>query len=61
MAAAVTGSGIRHMSLSLIAFQPAMKASSEHRAFGENVLVDHRDVEGNDLPLAARLIKVEPN
>ena len=52
---AVTGSGIRHMSDSLIAFQPAIEEPSNIDAFGKRVLFDHADVESHMLPLAARI------
>ena len=52
---AVTGSGIRHMSDSLIAFQPAIDEPSNIGALGKDFLVDHADVEGHVLPLAARI------
>jgi hypothetical protein len=47
------------MSDSLIAFQPAIEEPSNIRPFGEDVLVDHADVEGHVLPLAARIGEAE--
>jgi hypothetical protein len=40
------------MSLSLIAFQPAIEEPSNMVPFGEELLVDHVDVEGDVLELA---------
>ena len=35
------------------------RGAVEHRAFGEDVLVDQREVEGDVLPLAARIGEAE--
>ena len=56
---AEVGSGMRVMSDSLIALQPAIEEPSKHQAVGERVLVDQRLVEGHVLPLAARIGETE--
>ena len=43
------------MSDSLIAFQPAIDEPSNIVPLVEEILVDHRQVEGDVLPLAARI------
>ena len=47
------------MSDSLIAFQPAIEEPSNIDAVGEHFLVDDRHVEGDVLPLAARIGEAE--
>src|SRR5256886_14480221 len=55
---AVTGSGIRFMSDSWIAFQPAIEEPSNIWP-SANVFFNQRDVEGDMLPLAARVRETE--
>ena len=52
---AVSRSGISSMSDSLIAFQPAIEEPSNMVPLVEEVVIDHRQVEGDMLPLAARV------
>ncbi len=42
-----------------MAFQPAIDEPSNHRAFVEEVVIDHHQVEGHMLPLAARVGKTD--
>ena len=52
---AVEGSGISFMSDLVDRLPAGDRRAVEHGAFGENLLVDHADVEGDVLPLAARI------
>ena len=51
----VAGRASSSMSDSLIAFQPAIDEPSNMVPLVEEVLIDHRQVEGDMLPLAARV------
>ena len=55
-------SGFRIMSLSLIAFQPAIERAVEHQAVGQLVLVEHARAHREMLPLALGIgeAKVDP-
>ena len=56
---AVDGSGISVMSDSLIAFQPAIDEPSNIMPSRKDIVVDQGDVEGDVLPLAARVGEAE--
>ena len=56
---AVVGSGMRVMSDSLIAFQPAMEEPSNMMPSANSVFIDDADVESDVLPLAARVGETE--
>ena len=58
---AVEGSGIRIMSDSLIAFQPAIEEPSNMMPSTKALLVDGRDDAGGVLPLAARIGEAQVN
>ena len=53
------GSGMRVMSDSLIALQPAIEEPSNTQAVGERIFVDERLVERHVLPFAARVGETE--